>query len=97
MAMTMHGKIRPMKFNCYMDALKRDVFLFTGLNGRVQGQVHGRGPTGRPSGWECATIEDVLHSMGCDLFGGTQYEISIQVKEIPDGSKREEKIKKKER
>lgn len=94
--MAINKKVRPIKFKCYMDSMKRDYFLFTGLNGRNQGKIHGRGPSGHPSGWDCATIEDVLHSMGCDLFGGTQYELTIEAKEIPSGSKRKEKTQKEE-
>lgn len=86
--MLIKTKLRPMKFKTYMDAMKSSKFLFTGLNGRTQGQIFGRDNDGYATGGECACIEDVLHSMGCDLFGLTQYEISIQVKEIPSGSKR---------
>ena len=88
--MFVKAKLKPIKFKTYMDAINKSNFLFTGLNGRTQGKIFGRDNDGKAAGGESACIEDVLHAMGCDLFGLTQYEISIQVKEIPSGSKLKE-------
>jgi len=90
------GKVKKISFKGKIDALRRHTLRFCELNGRDQGKVHGRNTEGYPDGGDSATIDDVLHSMGCDLFGQTRYEIHIQLKEIPDGSKREAKIKEEE-
>ena len=87
---------KTLSFKSAIDALSRSSLRFTKLNGRDQGKVHGRSTEGFPDGGDSATIEDVLHSMGCDLFGGTQYEVTIEAKEIPSGSKRKEKIQEEE-
>ena len=73
-----------MSFYCSIDALRRQNLTFCGLNGRDQGKVHGRSTEGYPDGSDRATIDDVLHSMGCDLFGSTRYNITIQAQEIKE-------------
>ena len=90
------AKVKKISFKSNIDALSRSTLRFTELNGRNQGKIHGRGSDGYTDGKNSATIDDVLHSMGCNLFGQTKYEICIQVEEIPDEPKREAKIKKEE-
>ena len=85
---------KTLSFKSGIDALSRSSLRFTKLNGRDQGKVHGRSTEGFPDGGDSATIEDVLHSMGCDLFGNTKYKITIQAEEIRDA--KEKKIKKEE-
>ena len=87
----MKSKVKTMSFKCSIDALRRQNLAFCGLNGRDQGKVHGRSTEGYPDGSDRATIDDVLHSMGCDLFGSTRYNITIQVQEIPDVKKKRTK------
>ena len=86
---------KTLSFKSGIDALSRSSLRFTKLNGRDQGKVHGRSTEGFPDGGDSATIEDVLHSMGCDLFGNTKYKITIQAEEIRDA--KQKKIKKEER
>jgi len=85
---------KTLSFKSGIDALSRSSLRFTKLNGRDQGKVHGRSTEGFPDGGDSATIEDVLHSMGCDLFGNTKYKITIQAEEIRDA--KQKKIKKEE-
>ena len=87
------SKVKKISFKSKMDAISRQSFLFTGLNGRDQGKIHGRTTEGYPERGSFAAIEDVFHSMGCDLFGASRYNITIQVQEIPkdDKKKRAEK------
>ena len=85
---------KTLSFKSAIDALSRSSLRFTKLNGRDQGKVHGRSTEGFPDGGDSATIEDVLHSMGCDLFGNTKYKITIQAEEIRDA--KQKKIKKEE-
>ena len=80
----MKNSVKNISFKCKMDALSRGTLRFTKLNGRDQGKVHGRSTEGFPEGGDSATIDDVLHTIGCDLFGGTKYKITIQAEEIPD-------------
>jgi len=84
--------VKNISFKCKMDALSRGRFQFIKLNGRDQGKVHGRNTGGFPDGSDSATIDDVLHTIGCDLFGGTRYKITIQVEEVPDA--RQTKVQK---
>jgi len=84
----MKNGVKNISFKCKMDALSRDRFRFTKLNGRDQSKVHGKGSEGCPDGGESATIDDVLHTIGCDLFGGTKYKITIQAEEIPDAKQK---------
>ena len=85
---------KTLSFKSGIDALSRSSLRFTKLNGRDQGKVHGRSTEGFPVGGDSATIEDVLHSMGCDLFGNTKYKITIQAEEIRNA--KQKKIKKEE-
>ena len=85
---------KTLSFKSGIDALSRSSLRFTKLNGRDQGKVHGRSTEGFPDGGDSATIEDVLHSMGCDLFGNTKYKITIQAEEIRNA--KQKKIKKEE-
>ena len=85
---------KTLSFKSAIDALSRSSLRFTKLNGRDQGKVHGRSTEGFPDGGDSATIEDVLHSMGCDLFGNTKYKITIQAEEIRNA--KQKKIKKEE-
>jgi len=87
----MKNKIKNLSFKSKIDALTRQQLRFSSLNGRDQGKIHGRSTEGIPDGSPYATIDDVLHSMGCDLFGGTRYNITIQVQEIPDVKKKRTK------
>ena len=87
----MKSKIKNLSFKSKIDALTRQELRFSSLNGRDQGKIHGRSTEGIPDGSQYATIDDVLHSMGCDLFGGTRYNITIQVQEIPDVKKKRTK------
>ena len=87
----MKSKIKNLSFKSKIDALTRQELRFSSLNGRDQGKIHGRSTEGIPDGSPYATIDDVLHSMGCDLFGGTRYNITIQVQEIPDVKKKRTK------
>ena len=82
------SKIKTISFKSKMDSISRQSFLFTGLNGRDQGKIHGRTTEGHPERGSFAAIEDVLHSMGCDLFGASRYNITIQVQEIEDVKKK---------
>lgn len=91
----MGKSVKSMTFSSNIDALSRSVLRFTRLNGRNQGKIHGRGNDGFNCGSDSATIDDVLHAMGCDLFGGVQYKITIQAEEIKN-VKREAESKKKE-
>ena len=84
----MASAVKSISFKCKMDALSRHEFRFTKLNGRDQGKVHGRSTEGFPEGGDSATIDDVLHTIGCDLFGGTKYKITIQAEEIPDAKQK---------
>lgn len=84
----MRKKVKSLSFKGKIDALSRNKLRFTGLNGRNQGKIHGRGSDGYNYGSNSATIEDVLHTMGCDLFGSTRYNITIQAQEIPDAKKK---------
>ena len=85
---------KTLSFKSAIDALSRSSLRFTKLNGRDQGKVHGRSTEGFPDGGDSATIEDVLHSMGCDLYGNTKYNITIQAEEIRNA--KQKKIKKEE-
>ena len=87
----MKSKIKNLSFKSKIDALTRQELRFSSLNGRDQGKIHGRSTEGIPDGSPYATIDDVLHSMGCDFFGGTRYNITIQVQEIPDVKKKRTK------
>ena len=87
----MKSKIKNLSYKSKIDALTRQELRFSSLNGRDQGKIHGRSTEGIPDGSPYATIDDVLHSMGCDLFGGTRYNITIQVQEIPDVKKKRTK------
>ena len=87
----MKSKIKNLSFKSKIDALTRQELRFSSLNGRDQGKIHVRSTEGIPDGSPYATIDDVLHSMGCDLFGGTRYNITIQVQEIPDVKKKRTK------
>tara|TARA_Y100001951_G_C11051411_1_gene135802 strand:+ start:135 stop:425 length:291 start_codon:yes stop_codon:yes gene_type:complete len=78
----MSSDVKTISFKGNIDALSRNTLRFTKLNGRDQGKIHGRGSDGYNYGSNCSTIDDVLHSMGCDLFGRTKYEISIVATEI---------------
>tara|TARA_R110002051_G_scaffold246229_1_gene305818 strand:+ start:51 stop:356 length:306 start_codon:yes stop_codon:yes gene_type:complete len=89
------NKVKKISFKSKMDAISRQSFLFTGLNGRDQGKIHGRTTEGHPERGPFAAIEDVFHSMGCDLFGASRYNITIQVQEIED-VKRAKTVTKKE-
>ena len=80
----MKSKIKNLSFKSKIDALTRQELRFSSLNGRDQGKIHGRSTEGIPDGSPTATIDDVLHSMGCDLFGGTRYNITIHAEEIKD-------------
>ena len=80
----MKSKIKNLSFKSKIDALTRQELRFSSLNGRDQGKIHGRSTEGIPDGSDRATIDDVLHSMGCDLFGSTRYNITIQAQEIKD-------------
>ena len=84
----MKKQVKSISFKGKIDALSRSTLRFTGLNGRNQAKIHGKGSSGHNYGSNSATIEDVLHTMGCDLFGGTRYDITIQVQEIPDAKKK---------
>tara|TARA_R110000824_G_scaffold51509_2_gene143659 strand:- start:3983 stop:4285 length:303 start_codon:yes stop_codon:yes gene_type:complete len=90
----MKKKVKSLSFEGKIDALSRTTLRFTGLNGRNQGKIHGKGSDGYNRGSGCATIDDVLHTMGCDLFGSTRYNITIQVQEIPDAQKKKRAEKK---
>ena len=87
--------VKSITFSSNIDALSRNTLRFTKLNGRNQGKIHGRGGDGFNCGSNSATIDDVLHTMGCDLFGGVHYKITIQLEEIKN-VKREAADKKKE-
>jgi len=91
----MKKKTKSLSFQGRIDSLSRSTLRFTGLNGRNQGKIHGKRGDGYNLGSGCATIDDVLHTMGCDLFGSTLYNITIQAQEIPD-VKRKKKTAKKE-
>ena len=80
----MKSKIKFISFKSRIDAISRNTLLFIELNGVDQGKVHGRTTEGYPDGIESATIDDILHTMGCDLFGSTRYNITIQAQEIED-------------
>jgi hypothetical protein len=84
----MKKKVKSLSIQCNLDALTRHQLRFIRLNGRNQSKVHGKDATGFVHGCDSATIEDILHTMGCDLFGGTRYDITIQVKEMPDAKKK---------
>lgn len=84
----MASAVKSMSFKSNVDALSRGKLRFTKLNGRDQGKVHGRSTEGFPDGGNSATIDDVLHTMGCDLFGRTKYKITIQAEEIPDAKQK---------
>ena len=77
-------KSKQLSFKSKIDALSRQQLIFSSLNGRDQGKIHGRSTEGIPDGSPTATIDDVLHSMGCDLFGGVRYNITIHAEEIKD-------------
>jgi len=90
----MRKKVKSLSFKGKIDALSRNKLRFTGLNGRNQGKIHGRGSDGYNYGSNSATIEDVLHTMGCDLFGSTLYNITIQAQEIEDVEAKKKAAKK---
>ena len=80
----MKKKLKSLSIQCNLDALTRHQLRFTRLNGRNQSKVHGKDATGYVHGSDSAVIEDILHTMGCDLFGGTRYNITIHAEEIED-------------
>ncbi len=73
-----------MKLKCNIDAISFRDLRFVGLSGRDRSKVHGKDSGGFCSGKDSALIEDILHSMGCDLFGSTRYNITIEAQEIPN-------------
>ena len=91
----MKKRVKSLSFKGKIDALSRSTLRFTKLNGRNQSKIHGKRNDGFSCGGSSATIDDVLHMMGCDLFGSTLYNITIQAQEIPD-VKRKKKTAKKE-
>jgi len=90
----MKKKTKSLSFQGKIDALSRSTLRFTGLNGRNQGKIHGKRSDGYNRGSGCATIDDVLHTMGCDLFGSTRYNITIQVQEISEDAKKKKRAEK---
>ena len=90
----MRKKVKSLSFKGKIDALSRSTLRFTGLNGRNQAKIHGKGSSGHNYGSNSATIEDVLHTMGCDLFGSTLYNITIQAQEIEDVEAKKKAAKK---
>jgi len=88
--------VKSITFSSNIDALSRSTLRFTGLNGRNQGKIHGKRSDGHNRGSGCATIDDVLHTMGCNLFGGVHYKITIQAEEIRNVKKEAEDKKKEE-
>ena len=87
----MSKAIKTMSFKSNIDAISRHTLRFTKLNGRNQGKIHGKDNKGFNCGGSSATIDDVLHTMGCDLFGSTKYNITIQAEEIPDAKQKKTK------
>jgi len=83
----MSSDVKTMSFKSNIDALSRSTLRFTKLNGRNQSKIHGKSNDGFSCGGSSATIDDVLHSMGCDLFGKTKYEISIVATAIEEEEK----------
>jgi hypothetical protein len=90
----MKKKVKSFSFQSNIDALSRNRLRFTGLNGRNQAKVHGKGSEGHNNGPNSATIDDILHTMGCDLFGSTRYNITIQAQEIKDVKAKKKAAKK---
>ena len=90
----MKQKTKSMSFKSKIDALSRSTLRFTGLNGRNQAKIHGMGSSGHNYGSDCATIVDILHTMGCDLFGSTRYNITIQAQETEDVKAKKKAAKK---
>ena len=90
----MKKKVKSLSFKGKIDALNRSTLRFTGLNGRNQAKIHGKGSSGHNYGSNSATIEEVLHTMGCDLFGSTLYNITIQAQEIEDVEAKKKAAKK---
>ena len=90
------SKVKSISFKGKIDALSRNTLLFIELDGRDQSKIHGKEADGHNYGTNFATIDDALHAMGCDLFGSTRYNITIQAQEIKD-VERKKKTAKKER
>ena len=90
----MKKKMKSLSFKGKIDALSRTTLRFTGLNGRNQAKIHGKESSGRNYGSNSATIDDILHTMGCDLFGSTLYNITVQAQEIEDVEKKKKTAKK---
>ena len=90
-------KVKEIHFACNLDALSRNKLFFTKLNTRNQSKIFGKEATGRVLGNGFATMEDVMHVIGCDLFGKIRYNITITAEEIPDVKKQERKKKAREK
>tara|TARA_B100000029_G_scaffold516003_1_gene626063 strand:- start:1188 stop:1478 length:291 start_codon:yes stop_codon:yes gene_type:complete len=90
----MKSKIKKVSFKSKIDGINRSQLRFIGLSGRDRSKIHGKDVEGFCFGSDSAHIEDVLHSIGCDLFGGTRYNITIQVQEIPDVKAKKKAAKK---
>ena len=90
----MKKQVKSLSFKGKIDALSRTTLIFTGLNGRNQAKIHGKGSSGHNYGSNSATIDDILHTMGCDLFGSTLYNITVQAQEIEDVERKKKTAKK---
>lgn len=68
---------------------------FKHLNKRDKSKVFGRNDDYLESKGT-VLAEDILHGLGCDLFGNTSYKISIQVTPVEEKHAKQKKARKKE-
>ena len=68
---------------------------FQGLNKRDKSKVFGRNDN-YLSDKGTVLAEDILHGLGCDLFGNVSYKISIQIQPVERNDAEQKKAEKKE-
>ena len=86
------NKLKKINFDCKIDSLSRSNLMFTEITPRTQSKIFGKeGGTGCVLGTNFATIEDVMHAIGCDLFGETKYKVTITAEELPNAKKKRPK------
>lgn len=84
--------VKKIHFDCKLDGLSRTIFMFTEITPRTQSKIFGKdGGTGCVLGTNFTTIEDVMHAIGCDLFGETRYKVTITAEELPNAKKKRPK------
>tara|TARA_Y100000310_G_C20563732_1_gene754406 strand:- start:494 stop:796 length:303 start_codon:yes stop_codon:yes gene_type:complete len=69
---------------------------FANLNKRDKSKVFGRNDDYLESKGT-VLAEDVLHGLGCDMFGRTSYKISIQITPVEEKNVKQKKTREKEK